>query len=162
MSFTLASQKLKHIGITLTEICTKPAAATAKSLQSCPTLCDPIDGSPPGSPVPRTLQARTLERVAISFSNVQGLYKDKYKNQITEIKKLERYVMIMDRRLNIVWMSVLPSFIFKFTVISKKQTNKQKKNLENYFVNIDKLILKFTWRGKRPRIANSILRRKTE
>ena len=41
----------------------------AKSLQSCPTLCDPIDGSPPGSPVPEILQARTLEWVAISFSN---------------------------------------------------------------------------------------------
>ena len=45
------------------------AAATAKSLQSCPTLCDPIDGSPPGSPIPGILQARTLEWVAISFSN---------------------------------------------------------------------------------------------
>ena len=45
------------------------AAAVAKSLQSCPTLCDPIDGSPPGSPVPGILQARTLEWVAISFSN---------------------------------------------------------------------------------------------
>ena len=44
-------------------------AAAAKSLQSCPTLCDPIDGSPPGSPVPVILQARTLEWVAISFSN---------------------------------------------------------------------------------------------
>ena len=43
--------------------------AAAKSLQSCPTLCDPIDGSPPGSPVPGVLQARTLEWVAISFSN---------------------------------------------------------------------------------------------
>ena len=43
--------------------------ATAKSLQSCPTLCDPIDGSPPGSSVPGILQARTLEWVAISFSN---------------------------------------------------------------------------------------------
>ena len=42
---------------------------TAKSLQSCPTLCDPIDGSPPGSAVPGILQARTLEWVAISFSN---------------------------------------------------------------------------------------------
>ena len=41
----------------------------AKSLQSCPTLCNPIDGSPPGSPVPGILQARTLECVAISFSN---------------------------------------------------------------------------------------------
>ena len=45
------------------------AAATAKSLQSCPTLCDPIDGSPPSSPVPGILQASTLEWVAISFSN---------------------------------------------------------------------------------------------
>ena len=44
-------------------------AAAAKSLQSCPTLCDPIDGSPPGFPVPGILQARTLEWVAISFSN---------------------------------------------------------------------------------------------
>ena len=44
-------------------------AATAKLLQSCPTLCDPIDGSPPGSPVPGILQARTPEWVAISFSN---------------------------------------------------------------------------------------------
>ena len=43
--------------------------AIAKSLQSCPTLCDPIDGSPPGSPVPGILQARALEWVAISFSN---------------------------------------------------------------------------------------------
>jgi len=45
------------------------AAAAAKSLQSCPTLCDPIDDSPPGSPVPGILQARTLEWVAISFSS---------------------------------------------------------------------------------------------
>ena len=45
------------------------AAAAAKSLQSCPTLCDPIDGSPPASPVPGILQARTLEWVAISFSS---------------------------------------------------------------------------------------------
>ena len=45
------------------------AAAAAKSLQSCPTLCDPIDGSPPGSPVPGILQARILAWVAISFSN---------------------------------------------------------------------------------------------
>ena len=49
--------------------CSASAAAAAKSLQSCPTLCDPIDGSPPGSPIPGILQARTLEWVAISFSN---------------------------------------------------------------------------------------------
>ena len=45
------------------------AAAAAKSLQSCPTLCNPIDGSPPGSLIPGILQARTLEWIAISFSN---------------------------------------------------------------------------------------------
>jgi len=47
------------------------AAATAKSLQSCPTLCDPINGSPPGSPIPGILQARTLEWVAISLESEQ-------------------------------------------------------------------------------------------
>ena len=51
------------------ELLFKSAAAAAKSLQSCPSLCDPRDGSPPGSPVPGILQARTLEWVAISFSN---------------------------------------------------------------------------------------------
>jgi len=48
-----------------------PAAAVAKSLQSCPTLCDPKDGSPPGSPVPGILQARVLEWGAIAFSNTE-------------------------------------------------------------------------------------------
>ena len=46
-----------------------PAAVAAESLQSCPTLCDPIDSSPPGSPIPGILQAKILEWVAISFSN---------------------------------------------------------------------------------------------
>ena len=50
-------------------LCAVGICATAKSLQSCPTLCDPIDGNPPGSPVPGILQARTLEWLAISFSN---------------------------------------------------------------------------------------------
>ena len=48
---------------------TTNTAAAAKLLQSCPTLCDPIDGSPPDTPIPGILQARTLEWVAISFSN---------------------------------------------------------------------------------------------
>ena len=52
-----------------TALVRRQAAAAAKSLQSCPTLCDPIDGSPPGSPVPAILQARILEWVAISSSN---------------------------------------------------------------------------------------------
>ena len=58
------------ISFTLVVACrVNAAAAAAKSLQSCLSLCDPIDGSPPGSPVPGILQARTLEWVAISFSN---------------------------------------------------------------------------------------------
>ena len=56
--------------------------AAAKSLQSCPTLCDPIDGSPPGSPVPGILQARTLEWVAISFSNS---WKIKSESEVTQL-----------------------------------------------------------------------------
>ena len=52
----------------VTDVYTHAAAAAAKSHQSCPTLCDPIDSSPPGSPIPGILQARTLEWVAISFS----------------------------------------------------------------------------------------------
>ena len=60
------SQKEKHQYSILTHAA---AATAAKSLQSCPTLCDPIDGSPPGSPVPGILQARTLEWVAIAFSD---------------------------------------------------------------------------------------------
>ena len=65
----------ENIGRTLDDInqskilCDPPPAAAAKLLQSCPTLCDPIDGSPPGSPVSGILQARTMEWVAISFSN---------------------------------------------------------------------------------------------
>ena len=50
------------------------AAAAAKSLQLCLTLCDPIDGSPPGSPVPGILQARGLEWSAITFSNLDGYF----------------------------------------------------------------------------------------
>ena len=53
------------------------AAAAAKSLQSCPTLCDSIDRSPPGSPIPGILQARILEWVAISFSNAYFYYSTK-------------------------------------------------------------------------------------
>ena len=59
---------LEHMTTTICSRCCA-ATATAESLQSCPTLCDPIDGSPPGSSVPGILQARTLEWVAISFSS---------------------------------------------------------------------------------------------
>ena len=61
--------QLSHPYMTTGKTIALTAAATAKSLQSCPTLCDSIDGSPPGSPVPGILQARILEWVAISFSN---------------------------------------------------------------------------------------------
>ena len=57
------------IGGSLLKIYAAAAAAAAKSLQSCLTLCDPTDGNPPGSPIPGILQARTLEWVAISFFN---------------------------------------------------------------------------------------------
>ena len=63
----LCSENHPHRGFT--EVRAAAAAAAAKSLQSCPTLCDPTDSSPPGSPVPGILQARILEWVAISFSN---------------------------------------------------------------------------------------------
>ena len=62
-------ERQKKKWLTIASLSQTTAAATAKSLQSCPTLCDPIHGSPPGSPVPGVLQARTLEWVAISFSN---------------------------------------------------------------------------------------------
>ena len=61
--------KLKKAQSELIVTMSPHAAAAAKSRQSCPTLLDPIDGSPPGSPVPGILQARTLEWVAVSFSN---------------------------------------------------------------------------------------------
>ena len=63
------------------------AAAAAKSLQSCPTLCNPIDSSPPGSPVPGILQARTLEWVAISFSNASK-WKVKVKSSLSHVRLL--------------------------------------------------------------------------
>ena len=58
----------------LPKVNAKYTGAAAKSLQSCPTLCDPTDGSPRGSPIPGILQARTLEWVAISFSNIRSCY----------------------------------------------------------------------------------------
>ena len=60
---------LTSLSVTVSRSILVAACVCAKSLQLCPTLCDPIDSSPPGSPVPGILQARTLERVAISFSN---------------------------------------------------------------------------------------------
>ena len=67
--YTCPSHRIYHRSIMSIIIECAAAAAAAKSLQSCPTLCDPIEGSPPGFPVPGILQARTLEWVAIAFSN---------------------------------------------------------------------------------------------
>ena len=61
-------------------------AAAAKLLQSCPTLCDPIDGSPPGSPIPGILQARTLEWVPVSFSNAW-----KWKGKVKSLSRVRLF-----------------------------------------------------------------------
>ena len=66
---TIALTRWTFVGKVMSVLFNMLSAAAAKSLQSCPTLCDPIDGSLPGSPIPGILQARTLEWVAISFSN---------------------------------------------------------------------------------------------
>ena len=66
---SIVSNQEKGRGRSTLGIAAAAAAAAAKSLHSCPTLCDPIDSSPPGSPIPDILQARTLKWVAISFSN---------------------------------------------------------------------------------------------
>ena len=66
----------------------RAAAAAAKSLQSCPTLCDPIEGSPPCSPIPGILQARILEWVAISFSNAQ-----KWKVKVKSLSRVRLLVI---------------------------------------------------------------------
>ena len=66
---TIALTRPTFVGKVMSLLLNMLSAAAAKSLQSCPTLCDPTDGSPPGFPVPGILQAKTLEWVAISFSN---------------------------------------------------------------------------------------------
>ena len=71
MTWAFFLHDLEKLHLRTFVICNNAVAAAAKSLQSCPTLCDPIDGSPPGSPVPGIPQARTLEWVAISFSNAR-------------------------------------------------------------------------------------------
>ena len=65
----LIFRSLIHFEFIFVHGVTKCSDAAAKSLQLCPTVCDPIDGSPPGSPIPGILQAKTLEWVGISFSN---------------------------------------------------------------------------------------------
>ena len=69
MGTLLLTKEARIYNVTMIVSSISDAGKTAKLLQSCPTLCDPIDGSPPGSPVPGIIQARTLEWAAISFSN---------------------------------------------------------------------------------------------
>ena len=78
------SERVKQTLNNITYMCNlkNGAAAAAKSLQSCPTVCDPIDGSSPGSPIPGILQARTLEWVAISFSQCM---KVKSESEVTQL-----------------------------------------------------------------------------
>ena len=75
-------------------------AAAAKSLQPCPTLCDPTDGSPPGSPVPGILQARTLDWAAISFSNA---WKWKVKGKSLSLSESQRPRGLQPTRLHRPW-----------------------------------------------------------
>ena len=82
--------KLEWVSVKTLHICIRGSTTTTtttKSLQSCPILCDPIDGSPPGSPVPGILQARTLEWVAISFSSA-WMWKVKVKS-LSRVQLLE-------------------------------------------------------------------------
>ena len=87
------------------------AAAAAKSLQSCPTLWDPIDGNPAGSPVPGILQARTLEWVAISFSNAW-----KWK---VEVKSLSR-ILLPATPWTVLIFKILLLFLLASTISDKK------------------------------------------
>ena len=84
-------------------------AAAAKSLQSCPTLCDPIDGSPPGSPVPGILQVRTLEWVAISFS------------------RDTHYYIYINKQINKDWLYNIRNYIYyRVTTIIEKNLKKNR------------------------------------
>ena len=88
--------KIKVLTLFLLRILFLPAAAAAESLQSCPAPCDPIDGSPPGSPIPGILQARVLEWCAIAFS-------DDYTLEVTNrFKGLD----LIDRVPDELWMEV--------------------------------------------------------
>ena len=134
-------------------------AAAAKSLQSCPTLCDPIDGSPPGSPIPGILQARTLEWVAISFSNAW-----KWKVNVESLSRVRLLATpwtaahqappSMGFSRQEYWsgvpspspakVAILPKLIYRFQAIPTRIT-------VGFFMEIDKLILKFIWKLKGPK-----------
>ena len=105
-------------------------AAAAKSLQSCPALCDPRDGSPPGSPIPGILQARTLEWVAISFSNawkwkvkVKSLSREKITIYIFPLLLLSIHGWLMDSILSLFfleggWFKITSSFGWKTSLFT--------------------------------------------
>ena len=90
ISAALSSILLIH-SIVSSNLLLIPSTTAAKSLQSCPTLCNPIDSSPPGSPIPRILQARIQEWIAISFSNAW-----KWKMKVTSLSRVRLLVTPMD------------------------------------------------------------------
>ena len=94
------------------------AAAAAKSLQSCPTLCDPIDGSPPGSPVPGILQARTLEWVAISFSNASYIHLNQFSTDFDPLPSPRPIKRTFDRTWRKILLSWLGLLLFSRQVVS--------------------------------------------
>ena len=94
MSSPLISRIERNYLNIIKAICEKPTAAATKSLQSCPTLWDPIAGSPPGSPVPGILQARILEWVAISFSSAW-----KWKVKVKSLSRPTANIIPSDERL---------------------------------------------------------------
>ena len=89
---------------------------TAKSLQSCPTLCDPIDGSPPGFPVPGILQARVLEWGAIAFSMAES--EEELKSLLKSVKEESEKVGL---KLNIQKMKIMASGPITSWEIDRKQ-----------------------------------------
>ena len=133
------------------------STAPAMSLQSCPTLCDPIDGSPPGSTVPGILQARTLEWVAISFSNAW-----KWKNKVKSLSRVWLLVtpwtaahqapLPMGFSRQEYW-SGLPLPSPRFSTIPIKLSMA-------FFSELKSKCLQFVWNHKRPQIAKTILRKK--
>ena len=129
--------------------------AAAKSLQSCPTLCDPTDGSPPGSPVPGILQARTLEWVAISFSNAW-----KWKVKV----KLLSCVQLFATPWTAAHQAPPPKGFSRQEYWSgvplPSQCNPYQATNGIFFAELEQIISQFVWKHKKPWTAKAILKKK--